>query len=73
MMPERPPREDDEVARGDRRWFLAAVLVFTGSVGGLFGAREIYHATGPHPEVTLLVRRLKSYANRLLRQRIRRL
>ena len=72
MVPDRRPRAEEEVKRSDRRWFLAALLVFTGSVGALFGAREVFRATGPHPEVTLFVRRLKSYANRLLRQRVRR-
>jgi len=65
-------RRDTEVARTDRRWLLIAVAVFAGSVGGLFAARAVYQATGPHPQVTLLVRRLKRYANSLLRQGMRR-
>jgi hypothetical protein len=62
---------DEEVRRTDRRWFVTATVVFVGSFGGLLGAREVYHATGPHPEVTLFVRRVKLLANRLLRQRLK--
>jgi hypothetical protein len=72
MSPERRLPADEEVRRTDRRWFVAATVVFVGSFGGLLGAREVYHLTGPHPEVTLLIRRVKLYANRLLRQRLKR-
>jgi len=57
-----------DVARSDRRWFLTVTIVFAVTVGGLLGAREIYRATGPHPEVIVFVRRVKFYANSLLRQ-----
>jgi len=72
VVPERRRNVDDEVARTDRRWFLAAALVFAGSLGGLLGAAQIYRATGPHPEGTLFIRRVKRYANSLLRQGLRR-
>ena len=53
--------------RSDRGWFLIVVLVFTISTGGLAGAYAVYRATGPHPEVTVFVRRVKGYANRILK------
>jgi hypothetical protein len=62
----RPSRED--VARSDRRWLVTVATVFAVTVGGLFGIRELYRATGPHPEVVVFVRRVKFYANSLLRQ-----
>ncbi|HJQ83167.1 MAG TPA: hypothetical protein VKA21_03765 [Candidatus Binatia bacterium] len=67
-----PKRRLDEDARVDRRWFIASAAVFVGSLGGLFGVHAVYRATGPHPEVTLFVRRIKLYANKLLRHRFRR-
>src|SRR5207249_5499704 len=72
MVPERRRSVDDEVARSDRRWFLAAAVVFAGSLGGLLGAAQIYRATGPHPDGTLFIRRIKRYANMLLRHGFRR-
>ncbi len=57
-----------EVTRTDRRWLLTATVVFVVSVASLLAAREIYRATGPHPHVVALVRRMKFYANSLLRQ-----
>ena len=62
---------DDDVARTDRRWFLAAAAVFTGSLALFLGARVLYQVTGPHPEVTVFIRRIKSYANKLLRHRLK--
>ena len=53
--------------RSDRGWFLIVVLVFATSIGGLVAGYAVYRATGPHPEVTVLVRRVKSYANRILK------
>ena len=61
----------DDVAHTDRRWFLAAAAVFVGSLALLLGARVIYQATGPHPEMTVFIRHLKSYANKLLRHRLK--
>jgi hypothetical protein len=65
----RPPvssRQQREVERADRRWFLAAAAVFTLSLGLFFGAHHVYRATGPHPQMTAFVRRLKGLAHRFL-------
>lgn len=68
MPSNRTTRETQDV---DRRWLLAAVAVFGGTAVVLFVMRWLYRVTGPHPEVTLLVRRVKALARRLL-PRIRR-
>jgi hypothetical protein len=60
-------RRRDDVARSDRRWLVLVTVVFLGSLVGLFCLRVLYHATGPHPEITTFVRRVKLYANRLVR------
>jgi hypothetical protein len=57
-----------EVTRTDRRWLLTVTVLFVVTVGSLLASREIYRATGPHPHVAALVRRVKFYANSLLRQ-----
>jgi hypothetical protein len=57
-----------EVTRTDRRWLLTVTVLFVVAVGSLLAAREIYRATGPHPHVVAFVRRVKFYANSLLRQ-----
>jgi len=62
----------EQVARVDRRWFLAALAVFVATVAGMLAAVFVYRITGPHPQVTLFVRHVKRYANQLLRQRLRR-
>ena len=62
----RPTARD--VARTDRRWLVMVAAVFSLTVGSLLGVREIYRATGPHPEIAVFVRRVKYYANGLLRQ-----
>ena len=61
-------RPGKDVLRTDRRWLLTVTAVFAVTIGSLLGAREIYRATGPHPEVVVFVRRVKFYANSLLRQ-----
>jgi hypothetical protein len=61
-----------DIARSDRRWLLTVLAVFVATVGSLLGVREIYRATGPHPEVVVFMRRVKFYANSLLRQRLKR-
>jgi len=66
-----PDRKTREVHNADRRWLLAAFAIFGGTGAVLLGARWLYRATGPHPEVTLLFRRVKVMARRLL-PRIRR-
>jgi hypothetical protein len=68
MPPDRATRETQNV---DRRWLLAAIAVFGASAAVLLVASWVYRATGPHPEITLLVRRVKALARRLL-PRIRR-
>ncbi len=55
-------RHEREVARADRRWFvltLGGAIVF---LGAIFGARALYHLTGPHPQVTVFWRRLRRLA-----------
>jgi hypothetical protein len=49
---------------------MAVAGAFALSVGILFGALALYHLTGPHPEVTVLLRRLRALAKWLIpRQR----
>jgi hypothetical protein len=74
MVPERKRSpEEEQIRRADRRWFVVAALVFAGSFAGLLGASELYRATGPHPQLVVFIRRVKFYANSLLRQgRLRR-
>jgi hypothetical protein len=71
MLLDRRPSAEEEVRNVDRRWFITAAAVFVGSLGGLLGAVGVYRATGPHPEITLVIRRVKRYANSLLRHRLR--
>jgi len=67
----RDPQE--EVRRADRRWLLIAAAVFAGSVASLLALHGLYRVTGPHPQVTVFLRRVKLFANSLLRQgRLRR-
>ena len=72
MQPAARSRTRDDVARADRRWFLLVILVFLASVGALLVMRMIYRATGPHPEVRYLIRRLRFHANSLFRRRLSR-
>ena len=57
-----PSRHEREVARSDRRWFLLTLAGSTALLGLIFGARALYHLTGPHPGVTLFLRRLRGFA-----------
>jgi hypothetical protein len=59
-------RTEDEVARSDRRWLLAIIAVFTISLSTFFGAYQLYRVTGPHPEITLFLRRAKGLAKQIL-------
>ena len=68
-LPQRSPR--DEVARVDRRWFLTTAVLFVASLGGLAGAAAILRATGPHPRLGWVMRRLRFYSNALMRYRPR--
>lgn len=55
-----------EVARSDRRWLMAWAAIFLAMFGLLAGAHGIYRATGPHPEVTVFLRRVKHHARWLI-------
>lgn len=59
-------RHRDQVARSDLRWLLAWVGVFFAGILVMLATREVYRATGPHPRVTALVRRLKHHARWLI-------
>lgn len=67
-VPARPPRHDppSHVVQSDRRWFLVLAAGFVASFGGLFSLHAIYRATGPHPNVTIFLRSLKSQLSRLV-------
>jgi len=71
-MPSTPQRSPgDEVARVDRRWFLTTAVAFVASLGGLAGAAAILRATGPHPRLGWIMRRLRFYSNAMMRYRPR--
>jgi hypothetical protein len=55
-----------EVLKADRRWLLAWAAVFVGTLLALFAAHQLYRLTGPHPQVTALVRQLKHEARWLI-------
>jgi len=55
-------RHEREVERTDRRWFVLTLVGFTALLGLFFGARAVYHLTGPHPQVTLFLRRVRGLA-----------
>ena len=67
--PQRSPRDD--VAKVDRRWFLTTAAVFVASLGGLTGAAAILRATGPHPRLNWIMRRMRFYSNAMMRYRPR--
>ena len=52
-------RHQREVLQLDRRWLLAWLASFTASLLLIFGAYAAYKVTGPHPQVTLLLRQLR--------------
>jgi hypothetical protein len=54
------------VARSDARWLLVWVAVFLAAVLGLLAAHQVYRMTGPHPQVTVFIRRLKHHARWLI-------
>ena len=64
--PGRASRHLDEVEISDRRWLLVAFAVFAATLVLLFGAHMVYRATGPHPQVTVFVRRVKGLAHKFL-------
>ena len=49
------------VARSDERWLLVWLAVFAASILGLLAAHQVYRLTGPHPQMTALIRRVKHY------------
>jgi hypothetical protein len=61
-----PSAHRREVARSDRRWLMAWAAIFLAMFGMLAGAHGIYRATGPHPEVTVFLRRVKHHARWLI-------
>lgn len=61
-----PDRAKQELVRTDRRWFLTMALVFALSIAVLFGALTVYHLTGPYPEVTIFIRRLRGLVRWLI-------
>lgn len=52
-------RHQREVLQVDRRWLLTWMVSFAGSLAFVAGLYGVYKVTGPHPEVTALVRGLK--------------
>jgi hypothetical protein len=62
----RQSRHSAEVARTDRRWLLVWVTIFAGLLGFFAAAHQVYRWTGPHPEVTVFVRRVKHHARWLI-------
>ena len=60
-----------ELKRSDRRWLLVVVGTFAVSMSMFVGAHQLYLATGPHPEVTVFIRRVKYLARRFVPQRHR--
>lgn len=53
-------------ARSDIRWLLAWGGVFAAAIVTLLVAHQIYRLTGPHPQMTLLIRMLKHEARTLI-------
>jgi hypothetical protein len=43
----------------DRRWLIAWLVTFVGSLSIFFAAYLIYKATGPHPQMTLFLRQIR--------------
>jgi hypothetical protein len=64
-------RRHEEVERADRRHFLTVTLGVVVSLGLLLSAHWIYRATGPHPRMTLFLRRVKRVVDRLFKARPR--
>ncbi len=56
----------DRVARSDARWLLAWGAVFVAAILALLAAHQVYRLTGPHPQVTVFIRRLKHHARWLI-------
>jgi hypothetical protein len=56
----------DRVARSDMRWLLVWLAVFVAAILTLLAAHQVYRLTGPHPQISALVRTLKHYARWLV-------
>ena len=54
------------VARSDVRWLLAWLAVFAASILALLAAHQVYRMTGPHPQMTVFIRKLKHHARWLI-------
>jgi hypothetical protein len=52
-------RHQREVRQSDRRWLAIWLASFASSLLGVGMAYALYKATGPHPQVTLLLRQLR--------------
>ena len=60
MVGSRPiTRHQREVMHLDRRWLVTWVASFMGSLALFFAAYGVYKATGPHPQVQVLLRAVK--------------
>lgn len=59
-------QHEREVLRVDLRWLLAWTLSFLGSLAFVFVLYAIYKATGPHPQVTVFLRRVKHHVRWLI-------
>jgi hypothetical protein len=56
----------DEPAVADRRWLLISVSVFAAALATFALVVWLFHLTGPHPQVWVLIRRLRTFARWLL-------
>lgn len=59
-------RHQREVFQLDRRWLLTWIASFVASLLLIFAAYGVYKATGPHPEVTLLLRKVRHHVRWLI-------
>ena len=66
--PDRPvPRKPrSAVPADDLRWLLITGAAFVVSLAVLAVLHWLYRATGPHPEMVMLLRRLRRYSRWLL-------
>lgn len=65
-VPSSSPTHRAGVARSDLRWLLAWLAVFVAAILALLAAHQVYRLTGPHPQVTVFIRRLKHHARWLI-------
>jgi hypothetical protein len=55
-----------EVERDDRRMLLVWSASFAAVLGLFAAGTQVYRVTGPHPEVTALIRQMKHHARWLI-------